>query len=112
MPGWQGLAEGLHFADGVGLDPQQVVNVVSQGAARSRGRWIIATKPCWQGGIITALPYWMGKDLAIAMTKVEQQSLPLSVAKMVDGFYVEVQQMGGGRWNTSSLLARLQQMKK
>ncbi len=103
----QGLSEGLNFADAVGLDGQQVVDVISKGAAQSwqmenRSSTMLADE--FEFGFAVD---WMRKDLAIAMAEAKQVNAPLPVTEIVDGFYQEVQAMGGGRWDTSSLIARL-----
>ncbi|MFB9884924.1 NAD(P)-dependent oxidoreductase [Balneatrix alpica] len=103
----QGLAEGLHFAQGVGLDAEAVVDVISKGAAQSwqmenRALTMLAGK--FDFGFAVD---WMRKDLGIALNEARRQGVQLPVTALVDQFYAEVQRMEGGRWDTSSLIARL-----
>jgi 3-hydroxyisobutyrate dehydrogenase-like beta-hydroxyacid dehydrogenase len=103
----EGLAEGLHFARAAGLDPQAVVDVIARGAAQSwqmdhRHRTMLDGH--WEHGFAVD---WMRKDLGIALAEARRNGAHLPVAALVDQFYSEVQAMGGGRWDTSSLLARL-----
>ena len=103
----QGLAEGLHFALRAGLDPEAVVAVISKGAAQSwqmenRYKTMIAGE--FDHGFAVN---WMRKDLAICLDEARRNGASLPVAALVDQFYAEVQAMGGSRWDTSSLLARL-----
>ena len=103
----QGLAEGLHFAEKAGLDPEAVVAVISKGAAQSwqmenRYKTMIADE--FDFGFAVN---WMRKDLAICLDEARRNGASLPLAAVVDQFYGEVQAMGGGRWDTSSLLARL-----
>ena len=103
----QGLAEGLHFAAHAGLDRQLVVDVLSKGAAQSwqmdnRHKTMIADK--FDFGFAVD---WMRKDLGICLDEARRNGARLPVAALVDQFYSDVQAMGGGRWDTSSLLARL-----
>ena len=104
----QGLAEGLHFAARAGLDRQLVVDVISKGAAQSwqmdnRHKTMIAGK--FDFGFAVD---WMRKDLAICLDEARRNGARLPVAALVDQFYSDVQAMGGSRWDTSSLLARLE----
>ncbi|RUO79262.1 NAD(P)-dependent oxidoreductase [Pseudidiomarina taiwanensis] len=104
----QGLAEGLQLARKVGLDPDALINAISQGAA---GSWQMVNryKTMWQGEYEHGFAVdWMRKDLKIALTEAERQGLSLPLTALVDQFYAEVQKMGGSRWDTSSLLARLE----
>jgi 3-hydroxyisobutyrate dehydrogenase len=103
----QGLAEGVAFAQAAGLDPAAVVEVLSKGAGQSwqmehRAQSMAAGR--FDFGFAVD---WMRKDLGIVLDEAAPRGLELPVAKLVDGFYREVQQMGGGRWDTSSLIARL-----
>ncbi|CAM4295585.1 NAD(P)-dependent oxidoreductase [Vreelandella rituensis] len=103
----QGLAEGLHFAEQAGLDRQQVIDVVSQGAAGSwqmNNRHKTMIEDSYDHGFAVN---WMRKDLAICLEQARQINATLPVTALVDQFYADVQQMGGGRWDTSSLLKRL-----
>ncbi|MDX1713394.1 MAG: NAD(P)-dependent oxidoreductase, partial [Halomonas venusta] len=104
----QGLAEGLHFAEQAGLDQQQVIDVVSKGAAGSwqmenRHKTMIADE--YNHGFAVD---WMRKDLGICLEQARRLSATLPVTALVDQFYADVQRMDGGRWDTSSLLKRLQ----
>ncbi|XKH60964.1 NAD(P)-dependent oxidoreductase [Halomonas sediminis] len=103
----QGLAEGLHFAEQAGLDRQQVIDVVSQGAAGSwqmNNRHKTMIEDSYEHGFAVN---WMRKDLAICLEQARRIDATLPVTALVDQFYADVQQMGGGRWDTSSLLKRL-----
>lgn len=103
----QGLAEGLHFAKAAGLDGEQVVDVISKGAAQSwqmenRYRTMLAGE--YEHGFAVD---WMRKDLGIVLDEAKNNGALLPVTALVDQFYSEVQALGGGRWDTSSLFARL-----
>jgi 3-hydroxyisobutyrate dehydrogenase-like beta-hydroxyacid dehydrogenase len=103
----QGLAEALNFAQHAGLDAAAVVEVISQGAASSwqmqnRSHTMLDGK--YDFGFAVD---WMRKDLGIALAEARNNGSHLPLTALVDQFYSEVQQMGGGRWDTSSLLARL-----
>jgi|SRR5688572_1960404 3-hydroxyisobutyrate dehydrogenase len=103
----QGLAEGLAFAREAGLDAAAVVDVLSKGAGQSwqmEHRSATMLEGRFDFGFAVDL---MRKDLAIALAEAQARGLELPVARIVDGFYAEIQQMGGGRWDTSSLIARL-----
>ena len=103
----QGLAEGLHFAERAGLDPEAVVAVISKGAAQS---WQMEnrTKTMVAGEYAHGFAVnWMRKDLAIVLDEARRNGASLPVAALVDQFYADIQAMGGGRWDTSALLARL-----
>jgi 3-hydroxyisobutyrate dehydrogenase-like beta-hydroxyacid dehydrogenase len=103
----QGLAEGLHFAQKAGLDPNAVVDVISKGAAQS---WQMEnrSKTMAEGKFDFGFAVdWMRKDLGICLDEARRVGASLPVAALVDQFYAEVQSMGGGRWDTSSLIARL-----
>ena len=104
----QGLSEGLHFAMKAGLDPLAVVEVISKGAAQSwqmENRYKTMAAGKFDFGFAVD---WMRKDLAICLDEARRNGAHLPVAAIVDQFYSEVQKMGGGRWDTSSLIARLQ----
>ncbi|WP_445357514.1 NAD(P)-dependent oxidoreductase [Microbulbifer sp. ANSA002] len=103
----QGLAEGLHFAKAAGLDGEQVVDVISKGAAQSwqmenRSKTMLAGE--YDHGFAVD---WMRKDLAIVLQEAQHNGALLPVTALVDQFYSEVQAIGGARWDTSSLFARL-----
>lgn len=103
----QGLAEGLHFAQQAGLDAAAVVDVVSKGAAQSwqmENRHATMLAGHYEHGFAVD---WMRKDLRIALDEARRNGAQLPITALVDQFYGEVQRMGGGRWDTSSLLARL-----
>lgn len=103
----QGLAESLAFAQKAGLDSDAVVEVISQGAA---GSWQMANrhKTMAEGRFDFGFAVdWMRKDLAICLAAGDEIGAPLPVTALIDQFYKEVQSMGGGRWDTSSLIARL-----
>ena len=103
----QGLAEALNFAQNAGLDAAAVVEVISQGAASSwqmQNRSLTMLDGKYDFGFAVD---WMRKDLGIALSEARENGSHLPLTALVDQFYSEVQQMGGGRWDTSSLLARL-----
>ncbi len=104
----QGLAEGLHFAKRAGIDPAKVIESISKGAAQSwqmENRWQTMVNNEFEFGFAVD---WMRKDLAIAFDEAQRNGATLELAKLVDEFYAEVQSMGGSRWDTSSLIARLE----
>ena len=104
----QGLSEGIHFANKAGLDVAQVIGVISKGAAQSwqmDNRYKTMAAGEFDHGFAVD---WMRKDLAIALEEARLNGAKLPVAALVDQFYAEVQAMGGKRWDTSSLLARLE----
>ena len=103
----QGLSEGIHFAKKAGLDVDVVVETISKGAAQSwqmenRYKTMMAGK--FDFGFAVD---WMRKDLSICLGEARKNGASLPVAALVDQFYAEVQKMGGRRWDTSSLIARL-----
>jgi len=103
----QGLAEGVHFAKKAGLDVEQVIGVISKGAAQSwqmENRYKTMAAGKFDFGFAVD---WMRKDLAITLQEARKNGAKLPVAALVDQFYSEVQAMGGRRWDTSSLIARL-----
>ena len=102
----QGLTEGLNFAMKAGLDGEALIETISKGAAGSwqmENRYRTMLKDQYEFGFAVD---WMRKDLGIALAEASKNGAELPVAAMVDGFYEDVQQMGGGRWDTSSLLTR------
>ncbi len=104
----QGVAEALHFSKSAGLDPELVFNAISAGAAGSwqmSNRWATMTEGKYDFGFAVD---WMRKDLGIALDEARTNGAHLAVAALVDQFYSEVQAMGGARWDTSSLHARLE----
>ena len=103
----QGLAEALNFAMRAGLDPEAVIAVISKGAAQSwqmENRYKTMVAGEFDHGFAVN---WMRKDLAICLDEARRNGASLPLAALVDQFYAEVQAMGGGRWDTSALLARL-----
>jgi 3-hydroxyisobutyrate dehydrogenase len=103
----QGLAEGLHFGQKAGLDIEAVVEVISKGAAGSwqmENRHKTMNNGQYEFGFAVD---WMRKDLGIVLSEARRNGANLPVTALVDQFYAEVQAMGGARWDTSSLLARL-----
>jgi len=104
----QGLSEALHFATKAGLDGRDVVEVISQGAA---GSWQMANRyetmldDHFEHGFAVD---WMRKDLGICLETANENGASLPVTALVDQFYKDVQKMGGGRWDTSSLFKRLE----
>ena len=103
----QGLAEALHFGKNAGLDCEQVVEVISQGAA---GSWQMDNrhKSMLKGEYDFGFAVdWMRKDLDIALTEAKSNGSTLPLTALVDQFYADVQKNGGSRWDTSSLLTRL-----
>ena len=103
----QGLAEGMHFAEKAGLDIPDLVEVISQGAA---GSWQMVNrhKTMAEGKFDFGFAAdWMRKDLGICLATANENGASLPVTALVDQFYKDVQKMGGGRWDTSSLFARL-----
>ena len=107
----QGLAEGIHFAKAVGLDVEAVIETISKGAAQSwqmENRYKTMNENFFDHGFAVD---WMRKDLAIALEEARANQANLPVAALVDQFYSEVQAIGGNRWDTSSLIARLEAMK-
>ncbi len=105
----QGLSEGLHFAKQAGLDPATVIGAISKGAAQSwqmENRWETMIRNEFEFGFAVE---WMRKDLKIALEEAEQNGAKLDMTRLVDGYYAEVQELGGNRWDTSSLIARLEE---
>ncbi|GGX62339.1 oxidoreductase [Tateyamaria omphalii] len=103
----QGLSEALHFAEKAGLDGRAVVEVISQGAAGSwqmSNRYETMLDDHFDHGFATD---WMRKDLGICLETANENGASLPVTALVDQFYKDVQKMGGGRWDTSSLFKRL-----
>ncbi len=103
----QGLAEGLHFAKRAGLEPSIVIDSISKGAAQSwqmENRWQTMVNDEFDFGFAVD---WMRKDLGIALDEAERNGATLELTRLVDQFYAEVQELGGSRWDTSSLIARL-----
>lgn len=104
----QGVAEALHFAKRAGLPTDDVLAAISKGAAQSwqmENRWKTMSEGRFDFGFAVD---WMRKDLGIALAEAAVNGAKLEGTAMVDGFYGEVQAMGGHRWDTSSLVARLE----
>lgn len=105
----QGLAEAIAFGQRAGLDIEAVVDVISKGAAGSwqmENRYKTMNQGKYDFGFAVD---WMRKDLAICLDEARRNGALLPATALIDQFYAEVQRMGGGRWDTSSLLARLNQ---
>lgn len=106
----QGLAEAMHFASKAGLDGAAVIEVISQGAA---GSWQMSNRhetmldDHFEHGFAVD---WMRKDLGICLATADENGASLPVTALVDQFYKDVQKLGGGRWDTSSLFKRLQML--
>lgn len=103
----QGLAEGVHFAQKAGLKMEDVLGAIRQGAAQSwqmDNRAMTMDEGKYEFGFAVD---WMRKDLGIALETAKQIGADLTLTKLVDGYYSDVQNMEGGRWDTSSLLKRL-----
>jgi 3-hydroxyisobutyrate dehydrogenase len=104
----QGLAEGLHFAHKAGLDVEAVIATISKGAAQSwqmENRYKTMNDGKFDFGFAVD---WMRKDMSLCLGEARRNGASLPVTAMVDQFYAEVQKMGGRRWDTSSLIARLE----
>ncbi|GEO83096.1 MULTISPECIES: NAD(P)-dependent oxidoreductase [Alphaproteobacteria] len=104
----QGLAEGIHFGKKAGLDLEKVIEVISKGAAGSwqmENRHKTMNEGKYEFGFAVD---WMRKDLDIVLSEARRNGAALPVTALVDQFYGEVQKLGGNRWDTSSLLARLE----
>ena len=103
----QGLAEGINFGLQAGLDMKQVLEVIGRGAAQSwqmdnRGKTMVDDQ--FDFGFAVD---WMRKDLRICLEEAKRRGAVLPVTELVNDYYGEVQKMGGGRWDTSSLIRRL-----
>ncbi|WP_420891156.1 NAD(P)-dependent oxidoreductase [Minwuia thermotolerans] len=108
----QGLSEALHFAQKAGLDGRAVIDVISKGAAQSwqmENRYETMLDDKFDFGFAVD---WMRKDLGLCLEEGKRIGASLPVAGLVDQFYGDVQSMGGGRWDTSSLIRRLRQLQK
>lgn len=108
----QGMSEAINFAEKSGLDAKQMANLVSKGAG---GSWQLSNRA--ETMVDDKFDYgfavdWMRKDLGIALEEAKQIGVSLPVTAVVDQFYADVQQMGGGRWDTSSLIKRLRHFQK
>jgi len=108
----QGLSEGLSFARAAGLDAEAVIDVISKGAAQSwqmenRSKTMLARQ--FEHGFAVE---WMRKDLGICLDEARRSGSSLPVAALVDQFYADVENIGGKRWDTSSLFARLEYLRQ
>jgi 3-hydroxyisobutyrate dehydrogenase len=104
----QGLAEGIHFAKKAGLDVEAVIATISKGAAQSwqmENRYKTMNEGKFDFGFAVD---WMRKDMSICLDEARRNGANLPIAALVDQFYSEIQKMGGKRWDTSSLIARLE----
>jgi 3-hydroxyisobutyrate dehydrogenase len=104
----QGLAEAVHFAEVAGLDTSATYDAISKGAAQSwqmDNRWKSMAGGEFEFGFAVD---WMRKDLGLVLDEARVNGAHLAMTALVDQFYSEVQAMGGARWDTSSLAARLQ----
>ncbi len=104
----QGLAEALHFAKRADIDVEKVIAAISKGAAQSwqmENRWEAMIRNEFDFGFAVD---WMRKDLGIALDEAEKNGATLEMTRLVDKFYSEIQAMDGNRWDTSSLIARLE----
>ncbi|MFZ5669925.1 MAG: NAD(P)-dependent oxidoreductase [Pseudomonadota bacterium] len=104
----QGLAEAVHFTRRAGIDPQLVFEAISKGAAQSwqmDNRWATMVQGKFDFGFAVD---WMRKDLGLVLEAAAGNGATLDLVKLVDGYYAEIQAMGGARWDTSSLAARLE----
>ena len=105
----QGLAEGMDFSEKAGLSTKKVIEVISKGAAQSwqmQNRWETMLNDQYEHGFKVD---WMRKDLAIALEEASENGSDLKIAELIDSFYSEIQDLGGGKWDTSSLFWLLQQ---
>ena len=104
----EGLAEALHFGMRAGLDMEKVIATIAKGAAQSwqmDNRWRTMVEGKFDFGFAVD---WVRKDFAIVLEEARANGASLPVTALVDQFYAEVQEMGGRRWDTSSLIARLE----
>jgi len=104
----QGLAEAVHFSKRAGVDPQLVFEAISKGAAQSwqmDNRWATMVEGRFDFGFAVD---WMRKDLGLVLDEARSNGSSLALTALVDQFYAEVQGLGGQRWDTSSLAARLE----
>lgn len=104
----QGIAEGLHFAKRAGLDQARVIASILKGAAQSwqmENRWETMINNEFEFGFAVD---WMRKDLGMTLAEARRVGATLEMTALIDGYYSEVQELGGNRWDTSSLIARLE----
>ena len=107
----QGLSEALHFGQKAGLDCAAVIDVISKGAAQSWQMENRASTMLTNQFDFGFAVDWMRKDLKICIEEAKRNGSPVPVTEIVDGYYAEVQKMGGNRWDSSSLIARLKKKK-
>ena len=103
----QGLSEAIHFAKQADLDVAKVIEAISKGAAQSwqmENRWQTMVNDEFEFGFAVE---WMRKDLKIALDEANRNGANLALTELVDGYYAEIEKMGGSRWDTSSLIRRL-----
>ncbi len=108
----QALAEGINFSENVGLNSEDVLEVISKGAAQSwqmENRWQSMLQDDYDHGFAVDL---MKKDLDIVINKANDSNINVEITKLINDFYTDIQDIGGGRWDTSSLLRRLQGITK
>ena len=104
----QGLAEAVHFSKRAGVDPMVVFEAISKGAAQSwqmDNRWATMVEGRFDFGFAVD---WMRKDLGLVLDEARERGARLEMTALVDSYYAEVQALGGPRWDTSSLVARLE----
>jgi len=102
----QGLSEGINFGINAGLNMEDVIDVISKGAAQSwqmENRFKTMIDDKFEFGFAVD---WMRKDLKIALEEAKNNKSPLPITEIIDSYYAEVQKMGGNRWDTSSLIRR------
>jgi 3-hydroxyisobutyrate dehydrogenase-like beta-hydroxyacid dehydrogenase len=108
----QALAEGINFSENVGLNSKDVLEVISKGAAQSwqmENRWESMLQDEYDHGFAVDL---MKKDLDIVIDKANDSDINLDITRLINNFYADIQNIGGGRWDTSSLLKRIQEITK
>ena len=108
----QALAEGINFSENVGLNSKDVLEVISKGAAQSwqmENRWESMLQDEYDHGFAVDL---MKKDLDVVIDKANDSDINLDITKLINNFYADIQNIGGGRWDTSSLLKRIQEITK
>ena len=107
----QGLSEAINFGINAGLDMDKVMETISKGAAQSwqmENRYRTMTDDKFDYGFAVD---WMRKDLAIVIEEAKRNGSPVPITEIVDGYYSKVQEMGGNRWDSSSLIALLKKKK-
>ncbi|MDC0167907.1 NAD(P)-dependent oxidoreductase [bacterium] len=107
----QGLSEAINFGINSGLDMDKVMETISKGAAQSwqmENRYRTMTDDKFDYGFAVD---WMRKDLQIVIQEAKKNGSPVPITELIDGYYADVQKMGGNRWDSSSLIARLKKKK-